>query len=185
MLVRRVARPMFAAWFVVEGLDAARRPAPHVERARATWDLAARHVPLPEAPDAARLTTLVRLHGAAMLVAAAMLALGRAPRTAALVLAGLTLPLAVAHQPFVDGGAAELGGPGAHPVRDGRAAVDRLLGAERFWRALSMLGGAVLVGVDHEGRPGMAWRVERARLDRATAREARSAVAAAAREARG
>jgi len=184
MLVRRVARPMFAAWFVVEGLDAARRPEPHVERARATWDLAARHLPLPPAPDAGRMTTLVRLHGAAMLTAAATLALGRAPRTAALVLAGLTLPLAVAHQPFVDGAAPARGGAGGHPVRDGRATVDRMLGAERFWRAVSMLGGAVLVGVDHEGRPGMAWRVERARVDRATAREARAAVAAAARGSR-
>jgi len=41
---------------------------------------------------------------------------------------------------------------------------------ERLWRAASMLGVALLAAVDHEGRPGMAWRVEHARLERAAAR---------------
>ncbi|HWS58518.1 MAG TPA: DoxX family protein [Actinotalea sp.] len=171
MLVRRVARPLFAAWFVVEGLDAARHPEPHAERARATWELAADRLPLPPPPSPRQLGVLIRLHGAAMVGAAAMLATGRAPRTAAVVLAGLTLPLAVAHQPVTEALAAGSG----HRLRDGRDALDRVLGADRFWRSLSMLGGAVLVAIDTEGRPGMVWRLEHARAARAAVRATASA----------
>jgi uncharacterized membrane protein YphA (DoxX/SURF4 family) len=151
MLVRRLARPMFAAWFAVEGWEAVRHPAPHVDRLRTTWaDLAAR-VDLPPVPSDQQLRTAVRVHGAATAAAAAALALGRAPRTAALVLAALTAPLLLVDQPVRPAAA------GHHvPGRPDRAAV------ERFARSVSMLGGALLVGLDHEGRPGIAWRIEHA-----------------------
>jgi len=169
MLVRRIARAMFATSFVAEGLHATRHPEEHVSRATATWELAATRLPLPAAPGHHQMTTLVRAHGAATVAAAAAVVLGRAPRTAALVLAGLTLPLVLAHQPFLAPSGA------GHAVRDTR---QRLLGADQFWRSLSLLGGAVLIGLDREGRPGVAWRIEHARVTRAAARQATAAVAA-------
>ncbi len=205
MLVRRIARPLFAAWFLSEGLDALRRPDPHLARTDAAWHTLGRGR-LPEPPDDDTMRLAVRLHGAAMALAALMLALGRAPRTAALALAALTVPLAVVNQPF--GAAARIvatasdattaheghprsrfgrpvgatGGVSTPSVRAGGA--DRAAVRERFWRNLTMIGGAVLVGLDREGRPGVAWRIDHALSDRATAREARRALKTASREAK-
>ena len=89
------------------------------------------------------------------------LAAGRAPRTAACALAALTVPVVLVNQPL-----------GRRGRPDGTAT------RERFLRALSMLGGALLAAIDREGRPGLAWRVEHAKVDRA-ARHAAHAVAAA------
>jgi uncharacterized membrane protein YphA (DoxX/SURF4 family) len=205
MLVRRIARPLLSAWFVGEGLDAVRYPAAHVARTQAAWQQLGRRVDLPPAPSPMQLTALVRAHGAAMTVAGAMLATGRAPRAAALTLAALTLPLAVVNQPF--GSAARVvatasdtaaggerrrmsfgrsigatGGVSTAQVAEGGA--DRGALTERFLRNLSMIGGALIAGIDREGRPGVAWRAGHARVDRAAAAEAKRAMVAAAYEAR-
>lgn len=205
MLVRRIARPLFATWFVTEGLDAVRRPDPHVARTEAAWRSLGSTVPEP--PGDGRLRLLVQVHGVLMVVAALMLALGRAPRAAALALAALSVPLAVVNQPFGRQGrvvatasdAAQAGGSGGDRSRFGRpigatggvsaasvraGGADRSAVRERFVRNLAMVGGALIAGLDHEGRPGLAWRVDHARQDRATAREARHALAAAAKEAK-
>lgn len=197
MLVRRIARALFASWFLAEGLDALRRPAPHAARAEAAWQSLGGRLGLPAAPPGSQLRTLVRAHGAATVGAAGMLALGKAPRTGALLLAALTVPLVVVNQPF--GGAASVvatasEAAGTAPARSrfgrpvgtaGRAsAADRAVLRERFLRNLTMLGGALLAAVDMEGRPGVGWRLGHARVDHATAREAKRAVTEAAREAR-
>lgn len=165
MLVRRIARPMLAAWFVSEGAEALRRPAEHARRARAAWQrvaasprIAAR-MDVPEPPSERRTAMLVRVHGLLMVLTALHLAFGRHPRTAALGLAALTVPLAVANQPFGGGGA-------EGPARAGRR--------KEFWRNLSMIGGALIAGVDLEGRPGVTWRVETALAHRAAARQDRA-----------
>lgn len=208
MPVRRIARPMFAAWFVSEGVETFRRPEPHAARAEATWRELGRHVDLPPTPAADRFTTLVRAHGAAMAIAGLMLALGRAPRTAALTLAALAAPLVLVNQPF--GASARIvatagetasakesgqetrtrfgrpigatGGVSTASVRAG--GVNRAAMRERFVRTVSMVGGALIAGLDTEGRPGVAWRASHARLDRANAREAKAVMSAAAKEAR-
>ena len=204
MLVRRIARPLLSTWFVGEGLDAVTRPAAHVARTQAAWQQLDNRLDLPAAPSTAQLTALVRAHGAAMIVAGAMLATGRAPRAAALMLAALTVPLAVVTQPF--GPAARVvatasdtagggerrrmsfgrgfgatGGVSTAQVADGGA--DRGALRERFLRNLSMIGGALIAGIDHEGRPGIAWRAGHARIDRTAAHEARAAVREARRSA--
>lgn len=148
MLVRRLARPMLASWYVHDGLDALRSPGPHVATARPVADRVTDALGRRPVPDRT-LTWAVRAHGAATVVAGAGLALGRAPRTSALALAALTAPLVVAQQPLTS---------------------PRSVDPERvtpFVRALGALGAAVLTAVDLEGRPGVAWRVDRARRDRA------------------
>ena len=159
MLLRRIARPLLASWFVSEGLGAARQPAAHVEDARVALALLTRLAPPSLAAATARydppttrqLTQLVQVHGAATLAAGALLAFGRAPRTAALVLAGLSVPLVVANLPFT-----------GHHDPDKEA---RRVRRDRLVTTLALTGGALLAGADYEGRPGVAWRVSKARKD--------------------
>jgi len=164
MLLRRIARPLFASWFVSEGYDAARRPEVHAERARASLERVVHLVPRGALggaldryrhPTTAQLVTLVRAHGAATAAAGVLLAAGKAPRTAALALAALTAPLILANLPL-------RGRPGP----DKEARRDR---QDRLVRAVAFTGGALLAGADYEGRPGVAWRVAKAREEHASA----------------
>ena len=156
MLVRRIARPLVAASFLAQGWDAVRSPAAHVDRVEAAWVRLGRRVDLPPLPSRRRTTMMVRAHGAAMVGAAGLLSLGAAPRTSAVVLAGLTLPVVVSEAP-------EMGRRGSG-LRSPEVRWDRLLSSA------SMLGAALLAGVDTQGRPDMAWRVQRARAERSAAR---------------
>lgn len=182
MLVRRIARPLFATAFVADGVDTVRNPEPHVARTQAAYRQLSARVELPQL-DPSQMTMLVRAHGAAVTVAAVALALGKAPRTAALALAALTVPVAAVNQPFVpDEGEEdrELGQVNHSSVVEAEQRV-RL---ERFLRNLSAIGAALLVALDREGRPGVGWRVQHARVDRAAMREARAMLKDARREAR-
>ncbi|QIK82904.1 DoxX family membrane protein [Sanguibacter sp. HDW7] len=148
MLVRRLARPMLASWYVHDGLDAVRAPAPHVAVTRPVADRVTSALGRDPLPDRT-LAWAVRAHGAATILAGVGLALGRAPRSSAAALAALTLPLVVAQQPFTS------------PRKIDRERVGP------FVHALGGTGAAILAAVDLEGRPGVAWRVDKARRDRA------------------
>jgi uncharacterized membrane protein YphA (DoxX/SURF4 family) len=164
MLLRRIARPLFASWFVSEGYDAARRTEVHAERARAGVESVVRLVPRGmfggaldryRQPTRAQLVTLVRAHGAATAAAGVLLAAGKAPRTAALALAALTAPVILANLPLRE-----------RPALDKEARRER---RDRLVRAVAFAGGALLAGADYEGRPGVAWRVAKAREEHASA----------------
>lgn len=186
MLLRRIARPLFASWFLSEGTDALRRPAGHAAAARATLERVTGVVPRGALggalepyrhPSDAQIATVVRVHGAATTVAALLLATGRRPRTAALALAALTVPLAVADAPL---GRRGRGGAHAGPA----TAEERRERSARFVRALGFTGGALLAAADTAGRPGLSWRVQHARATRAAqaaAASTGSAVASAVR----
>ena len=86
MLLRRIARPLLAAPFVYDGVQAALHPDDHVEAASEGAALVTDALgaePLSER----RVALLVRAHGAATAAAGLLLAVGRTPRTAALALA--------------------------------------------------------------------------------------------------
>ncbi|MGV8976777.1 MAG: DoxX family protein [Cellulomonas sp.] len=164
MLLRRIARPLFASWFVAEGYGAARSPEAHAVRTRAAVESVVHLVPRGalggaldryREPTTAQLVKLVRGHGAATAAAGLLLAAGKAPRTAALALAALTAPLILANLPMRGG-----------PALDKDARRDR---KDRLVRAIAFTGGALLAGADYEGRPGMAWRVAKAREEHASA----------------
>ena len=171
MLSRRIARPMLATWFVVEGIDACRRPAPQVGRVRAAWRGLASRADLPQPPPDETLRTVVRLHGAATAVAGLLLALGKAPRLAACSLAVLTIPLAVLDAP---GRRTATATPAPVGERPARALI----------RDLSLIGGAALAALDKEGHPSLGWRMQHAHVDRDAELRARRAVAVARKEAR-
>ena len=162
MLLRRIARPMFASSFVIEGIDVLRHPGPHAELARVGLSPVLDRLPATSrvsslrTPSTRQLITLVRIHAAAVTVAGLLLALGKAPRTAALALAALTLPSAAVSLPLP-----LLNSVDSAPSKDRR---------RRLIHQVSMAGGALLAGIDTEGRPGVGWRVSHARSERAASR---------------
>jgi uncharacterized membrane protein YphA (DoxX/SURF4 family) len=166
-VVRRVARPLLAAIFVVQGLEQLRHPsalkpkvAPFAERLAPLG--------LPNDPE-----LLVRANGATMVAGGALLAAGRVPRLASLALVGAMVPTTyVGHQFWAE----------TDP------AVKR---AQRinFLKNLGLIGGLLLASVDTEGRPGLASRAGLAgdsakRTAKRAKRDARHAAHAARREAK-
>lgn len=136
MLLRRLARPLLAVPFVHDGLSAALRPTEHTDAAREGADLVTRTLGVDPLDDT-QVSLLVRAHGIATVAAGVLLAVGRAPRTAALTLAALTAPLAAVNQPFTSKG----------EVRKEKTT--------KFVRNVGAVGAAVIAGIDLEGRPGV------------------------------
>ena len=96
MVLRTLARPLLASWFVYAAVDAILAPqkraaviAPIVEPALA--EIGASDI---------KITDIVKVHGMATLAAASSLALSRNPRTSALLLAGLTAGSVSLGRPF-------------------------------------------------------------------------------------
>lgn len=150
--------------FVVGGLDAARNPVTKVPAADPVAPKIAEKLPyLPEDTE-----QLVRINGAAQVVAGLMLATGRFPRLSSAVLAGSLVPTTLAGHRFWEE---------EDPTRKAQQRM-------HFFKNLSMLGGLMLAAVDTEGQPGLAWRAQHAahhvaagahRTTHATKREARLA----------
>jgi putative oxidoreductase len=135
---------MLASMFVWGGLDAVRRPEPKADAAQPiAGPIAAKLPGLPETDP----VMLVRINGAVMVAAGAMLALGRLPRLAALALAGSLVPTTLAGHRFW-----EYDDPG-----------QRSMQTIQFLKNVSMLGGLLIVAADTGGKPSMAWRVRHAR----------------------
>lgn len=167
-LVRRVARPLLSAMFLVGGLDALRHPATKVGKAGPLVDRLAGPLGLPNDPE-----LLVRANGAAMLGGGALLALGRLPRVASTVLAATLVPTTFAGHPYWEE---------TDPAKRANQRV-------HFLKNLGLLGGVLLAAVDTEGRPGLAYRAGMAtdaasRAARTTRREARHLARSARREAK-
>ena len=165
-VVRRVARPLLAATFVVQGLDQLRHPSAKAEKVAGFAEQVA-PLGLPNDPE-----LLIRANGAAMVGGGALLAVGRIPRLAALVLAGTLVPTTyVGHQFWAE----------SDPAAKSAQRV-------QFLKNLGLLGGLLLAAVDTEGRPSLAYRMGMAsdsavRATKRAKREARHAVRAARREA--
>ena len=155
MLLRKIARPMLSSWFVLEGIDVVRDPMPHAELAAAALAPCLERIPTTSAlarlrsPSPRVWVSLTRVHGAATTGAALMLAAGRCPRGSALALAALTAPAAIANLPL-----------SALAEADTASAPER---RRRFVTLVSLVGAAVLAGIDTEGRPGIGWRLAHAR----------------------
>lgn len=164
-VVRRIARPMLAAFFVASGLDALRHPTKRAEAAAPLVKALAGPLNLPDDPE-----MLVRANGAAMLAAGTMLGLGRFPRVAALALAGTLVPSTyVAHAFWA--------------VEDPDA---RALQKVHFLKNVGLLGGVLLASVDTAGKPGLAYRASHAHAEARrqaalTRREAKHAARSARR----
>ncbi len=150
-LTRLLARPLLSSVFFMGGINALRNADAHAEKAKPVTD---RIVPkakkaVPQAPIPTNPKTLVQINAVAQLVSAAALATGRAPRLSATVLGASLVPTTVAGHAF-------------WKESDPAAKKAQQL---QFVKNLSVLGGLILAAVDTEGKPGVAWRAQRAARD--------------------
>ncbi|WP_068271303.1 DoxX family protein [Aldersonia kunmingensis] len=147
MLIRRIARPLLAATFVVGGIDALRNPQGRASAAEPLVQKGEESLPkevtdkVPTDP-----VTLVRINGAVQVGSGVLLAFGKAPRIASLALAATVLPTTVTEQDFWN---------------ETHAAAKARKRAE-FVKNLSLLGGVMIAAVDTEGKPSLGWRGRRA-----------------------
>jgi putative oxidoreductase len=155
-LVRLVARPMLAAIFITGGLDALRHPGGRSKLAAPLVGTLAEHTPLPNDPE-----LLVRANGATMAIAGAMLATGRLPRLAGVLLAGTLVPTTYVGHPF-------------WTETDPKRRVSERI---NFQKNIALLGGVLLAAVDTAGKPGLPWRARN--MAKNAKREARLARAEA------
>lgn len=164
MLMRRVARPLLAATFVVDGVDTFLRPEPRVKAADALVQRGRRSLP---DSVAVKLTadpeTLVQINAGVQAVGGILLALGKAPRLAALALAATVIPATLTEQDFW----AE-----ADPERK---AAKR----NAFLKDVSLLGGLLIASGDTAGQPSLTWRGRRAAHRAAAAASAALPIGAA------
>lgn len=146
---------MLAAPFVVDGVDAVRHPDDHVERLEnATASLEQLGVRVPADPK-----LLARLSGALTVGAGLLLATSRAPRTAALTLLVVNVPVTLVTNPVWAATSSEL----------------RRRYASGLLRGAGLAGGLVLAAADREGKPSFRWRLAAAREQRGRQKETRRA----------
>jgi putative oxidoreductase len=141
-LVRRIARPMLASIFLSGGWDSVLHPEAKAEPAGPIAG------PIRRLPGLAEVdpVTLVRLNGAVMVGAGALLAMGRFPRLAAFTLAGTLVPTTLAGHRFW-----EYEDPG-----------QRQLQRVQLLKNVSLLGGLLIAAGDTGGKPSLGWRLRHA-----------------------
>ncbi|WP_062078116.1 hypothetical protein [Demequina globuliformis] len=146
-MLRHIARPLLATWFVYGGVQSYLEPAKRAERAAPVVEPALAEVGV----EGVSTTDIVKVHGVATVAAASVLALSRTPRTAGLVLAGLTAATVVAGRPFW--------------LETDEEKKEQEL--ELFLRNVSLLGGTLLAATaGHNPR-----RKEKAKAKKAKAQE--------------
>lgn len=145
MILRRLARPMLASIFVWGGVQGLRHPQPHAEAARGLVDKTVGQERLPDSiPTDPNL--LAKVDGAVKLGAGLTLAVGKAPRLSALLLAGTLVPTTVAGHAFWE-------------YQDEEERAGQLI---HFLKNVGLLGGLLIASADTEGKPSVSWRAKRA-----------------------
>lgn len=147
MLIRRLARPLLASTFVANGVETLMHPQSRVQEASNLVVKGQESLPsniassLPSDPD-----TMVKVTAAVQIAGGTLLALGKAPRPAALALAATVVPATVTEQNFW----AE--------TDPARKAAKRTA----FLKDMGLLGGLMIAAADTAGKPSLGWRGRRA-----------------------
>ncbi|MFD4456720.1 DoxX family protein [Nocardia sp. NPDC058480] len=145
--VRRIARALLGTTFVAAGVNGLMNQKPRADAANALAEKGRTGLPdalaarVPDDPS-----QFVRINSAAQVVGGLLLATGRAPRPAALVLAATVVPGTVTEQDFW-----------AENDPDRKAA--KRVG---FLKDLGLLGGLMIAASDTEGKPSLGWRARKA-----------------------
>lgn len=162
----RIARPLLAAAFVANGVDALLHSKAKADAARPLLDKAREVNP---AVPAVNPVLAVQAEGAIKVGAALMMAFGRAPRLAATVLAVDLIPSTVAEHPFWSRNYPD----------------DRKAHQVHFLKNLGLLGGLLLAITDTGGKPSLAWRAKQAKKEaKKSARQAKEDALRSAGQAR-
>jgi uncharacterized membrane protein YphA (DoxX/SURF4 family) len=125
--LRPAARLLTGSTYVLLGFDALRAPGGRVDLAAPLLDTIRTTVPLPADDE-----VVVRANAAVQVAAGTMLALGRAPRLSALVLAGSLIPTTLAGHPY-------------WTIED---PAERKAQRIHFHKNLAMIGGLLLAVLD-------------------------------------
>lgn len=141
MLLRKIARPLLASAFIARGVDALQHPGPRIPAAQRFSATVAQPVGAPGDPE-----LLVRINGALMAGAGALLAMGRMPRVAGTALALSLLPSVVFEHRFWE----------EHDPET------RATEKKAFFSNLGLLGGVLITAADTAGSPGLTWRTRNA-----------------------
>ncbi|MBF6352090.1 MULTISPECIES: DoxX family protein [Nocardia] len=147
MLIRRLARPLLASTFVANGVETLMHPQSRVQEASNLVVKGQESLPsnvassLPSDPD-----TLVKVTAAVQIAGGTLLALGKAPRPAALALAATVVPATVTEQNFW-----------AETDPERKAAK-----RTAFLKDMGLLGGLMIAAADTAGKPSLGWRGRRA-----------------------
>jgi uncharacterized membrane protein YphA (DoxX/SURF4 family) len=146
MLIRRIARPMLSAVFIIRGIDALRSPKPAADAARPTLeglsklpDPVGTNVPS-DAEKVARINAAVQIGGGLLLAS------GKLPRLASGALALTVVP----------------GSLGAHTFWSESDPHRKADERRAFVTDISLIGGLIIAAVDTEGKPSLGWRGRRA-----------------------
>ncbi|MCY1656756.1 DoxX family membrane protein [Dietzia sp. SL131] len=156
-MIRRLARPMLATVFVIDGVETLRNPQAHVADAAPLVDKA---TPLMEKGEQAvndtvsasvppvpkDTETLVKALAGVKIGAGVLFALGKAPRLSALALTAAHVPSTVSRHAFW-----------MESDKDARSRKTTGLATD-----VALLGGLILASVDTAGQPGVAWRARKA-----------------------
>lgn len=168
-LIRRIARPMLASIFIVQGARTLLNPDAVAADAKPVTDRIAPALKkyAPNLPTDTR--TLVCANAGLHVGAGALLATGNFTRISSFMLAASLVPTTIA----------------AHPFWKAEDPDEREAQRAAFLKNVGLAGGLLIAGADTGGKPGLAWRASHAADDsrrqvRHAAREARHA----AREAR-
>ncbi|NKY89322.1 DoxX family protein [Nocardia veterana] len=147
MLIRRLARPLLASVFVVDGVDTLMHPEPRTQAATTLVSHGEQRLPdsvsakLPADP-----AKVVRINALVRVGAGTLLALNRAPRISALALAVSVVPATVTEQDFWNESDAQ----------------QRAAKRTAFLKDVGLLGGLLIAAADTEGKPSLGWRGRRA-----------------------
>src|SRR6187399_2469380 len=96
MVLRQLARPLLASWFVYSGVQAVLAPEKRAKTVAPQLDPVLADMGVPEL----KTEDIIKAHGAATVGAAVSLALSRSPRTSALALALLSTGTLSVDNPF-------------------------------------------------------------------------------------
>jgi uncharacterized membrane protein YphA (DoxX/SURF4 family) len=147
MLVRRIARPLLASTFVYGGIDTLRNPQPRVAGARPVveklTEQADKQLPVQVPRDVEQ---WVKIDAGVKVGAGLLLALGRWPRLAAVLLSASIVPTTLAGHRFWE-----------HDDPQQKAGQ-----TIHFLKNLGLLGGLLLAAVDTEGKPSVGYLARRA-----------------------
>ena len=147
MLVRRIARPLLASTFIYGGIDTLRNPQPRVAGARPVVETITEQadkrlpVQVPRDPE-----QWVKIDAGVKIGAGLLLAFGKLPRLAALLLSASLVPTTVAGHRFWE-------------ANDPQEKSGQIV---HFLKNLGLLGGLLLAAVDTEGKPSVGYQARRA-----------------------
>ena len=146
-MLRKIARPMLASFFVWDGVDTLRNTDQNIEETENLLARVRKVLPreyagyVPNDPE-----LVARALAGARVGAGSLLAIGKAPRTSAAVLAGTTLPALI----------------GANAFWSADSEKEKTESRNSLITNTALLGALFITTQDLEGKPSLKWRAQKA-----------------------